>query len=55
MGPILGRLLAGAGITDKAHSVLEMSLAAAQKIGLAEYAQAIGELLANLPEQGETT
>ncbi|RUL95210.1 tetratricopeptide repeat protein [Verrucosispora sp. FIM060022] len=55
VGYELGQLLGGAGQLDEARSVLALSLAAAQKIGMSDVVQGISELLAGLPEQDEPT
>ncbi|MBL6276126.1 tetratricopeptide repeat protein [Micromonospora fiedleri] len=55
VGHKIGQLLAHDGHIDEARAVLELSLAAAQKIGMSDVVQGISELLADLPEQGEPT
>ncbi len=54
MGNVLGQLLAAAGNTAEAREVLQASLAAATKIGLADLAEHTDRLLHELPD-GDTT
>ncbi|MGC5031049.1 hypothetical protein [Micromonospora sp. DT229] len=55
VGHTLGQILVIAGLSDEARPVLELSLAAARKVDMTDYVQAISHLLANLSEQGKTT